>query len=33
MYLLVGVFLGALVVTANPLVEHWPELETRLELN
>lgn len=32
-YLTVGFLLGALIVTANPLVQHWPELETRLELD
>lgn len=32
MYLLVGAFLGALIVTAHPIVEHWPDLETRMEM-
>lgn len=29
-YILMGLLFGALLATAFPIVQHWPELETRL---
>lgn len=30
-FLTLGLLAGMLLATAVPIVEHWPELETRLE--